>query len=90
LLCPALAPGRPSPLQRRLGPALAQLGLTARRRVVRLDLFPADFDHGVRALALESILCQTDGRRAVTYDQLAGCTAAHRFPAPLAGYVPTP
>jgi predicted deacetylase len=61
-LAPALSLRR-SPLAVRAG-ALAAGGL------LRLDLYPADFDRPRRVLALESVLRRAGHRTAVTYDDL--------------------
>jgi predicted deacetylase len=54
----------------RRSPLAVRAAAVASRRVLRLDLHPADFDRPAHVLALESVLRGAHRRTAVTYDDL--------------------
>ena len=49
-----------------------RLGARMSGDLLRLDLHPADLDHTRCVGAVENVLRGARGRRAVTYDELAG------------------
>ena len=71
-MSPALGLGTSSRIKLALSPKLLSLGARTGRRILRVDLHPADFDHPSHVLALERVLRTHARRRAsVTYDELA-------------------
>jgi predicted deacetylase len=67
---PALCLGTSSRLKLALSPLIVRAGAATAGRSLRLDLHPADFQHPGHVLALEAVLRNSRGRRAVTYDEL--------------------
>jgi len=67
---PALCLGTSDAFKRATTPALVRAGAAVSGPLLRLDLQPADFDHPRHVQALERVLINAYGRRAVTYDDL--------------------
>lgn len=67
----ALCLGTSTPLKRALSPTVVRAAARSDSELVRLDVHPADFDLPGHVAALESVLALAQGRRVVTYDQLA-------------------
>lgn len=53
-------------------PALARLAALSTGRTLRVDVHPSDLAATRRMLGLETLLRRSSGRRAITYDELAG------------------
>jgi len=68
---PALCLGTSSALRRAASPWMVRAGARLAGDVLRLDLHPADFDHGRNVAAAEAVLRRARTRTAVTYDELA-------------------
>ena len=67
----ALTLGTSGTIRRAASPALVRMRARLGGELLRLDLHPADFDHGGHVRALERVLVRAHGRRSVTYDELA-------------------
>lgn len=68
---PAFGLGTSTALKRAASPPLLHAASRLDVRTLRLDLHPADFEHPRHVRALEQVLRRADGRRPVTYDDLA-------------------
>lgn len=68
----ALCLGTSTPLKRALSPTVVRAAARSDTELMRLDIHPADFDLPGHVATLESVLALARGRRAVTYDELAG------------------
>ncbi|MGZ4274326.1 MAG: DUF2334 domain-containing protein [Solirubrobacteraceae bacterium] len=67
----ALCLGSSTPLKRAVSPVVVRAGARVRGDLLRLDVHPADFDLPRHVAALECVLAHADGRRPITYDELA-------------------
>jgi uncharacterized protein len=68
---PALCLGASSALKRGVSPAVVRAAGRSPGRLMRIDVHPADFDHDRNVAALDALLRRADGRRTITYDDLA-------------------
>jgi len=70
LHAPAVGLGSSTGPKRALSPRVVRTGARLSRRVLRLDVHPADFDVPGHVRALEAVLAAAAGRRPITYDEL--------------------
>jgi predicted deacetylase len=69
---PALSLGTSTVLRRWASPAIVRVGARLSGELLRLELHPSDLQHPRCVGAVEKVLLGAHGRRAVTYDELAG------------------
>ena len=67
----ALCLGSSTPLKRAVSPVVVRAGARGRGDLLRLDVHPGDFDQPRHVAALECVLARAEGRRPITYDELA-------------------
>jgi predicted deacetylase len=70
-IAPALTLSTSTRMRRWTSPAVVRAGATLSGDLLRLDLHPADLEHGRCVATVERVLRRAHDRRAVTYDQLA-------------------